>query len=57
MNMRESIVKNSKYYKYGRKSALACDNCVAITPLNKQRKHVLSRNDLKPFEITENQME
>ena len=33
MNMRESIVKYSKYYKYGRKSALARDNCVAITPL------------------------
>ena len=52
--MRESIVK---VFKYGRKSALVRDNCVAITPLNKPHKHVLSGNDLKPFEITENQME
>ena len=54
MNMRESIVK---IFKFGRKPALARDNCVAITPLNKLRKYVLSRNDLKLFEITENQME
>ena len=37
--------KYSKYYKYGRKSVLARDNCVAFTPFNKLRKHVLSRND------------
>ena len=57
MNMRKSIVKVFKVSEYGRKSVLARDNCVAITPFNKLRKHVLSRNDLKPFEITQNQME
>ena len=57
MNMRESIVKiftQSIINMTERRPLWRAIIALRSHPLNKLRKHVLSRNDLKPFEITEN---